>query len=43
MLFLAIDINYPNFLDLWENWDKRKTNPFNIYFLLSIRKFKKHN
>ena len=36
MLFLAIDINSPNFLDLWENWDKRKTNPFNIVELLNI-------
>ena len=36
MLFLAIDISSPDFLDLWENWDERKNNPFNVPLLLDI-------
>jgi len=36
MLFLAIDISSPEFLDLWENWDEGKNNPFNVPRLLDI-------
>ena len=36
MLCLAIDIYYPDFLDMWTNLDGKETNPFNIAKLLDI-------